>query len=298
MGRPKRTRASLNAGDHHISAAEAQTALKGLNLQSLVIGDHLVVTRSDFDAVIGGDLYLALMVLYNVESGQFVARIWNETVTSGRAPGLEDFLRACKDHFHFKPCVGSPVDGGEQVNFKLFPSNRKFSRTCRRFLTDKDVDSCPECLMLTPSQVHVKCEVEVTPDPEPNIGKLGLEEEGWKTDTVDKSESGIQDDLEEAAFSADNIGEEWNEDLDDKKDVAAHSIDQESYDAIDKEECNGDDEDVLKSDHFQDEVGSTHTKFDKREYQRTWKAQKLHNETTEQREARLQRRREQKSGRK
>ena len=92
---------------------DAKYVLKRLNLESVVMGDYLVLMRSDFDATIEEEMYIALLLVYNVKSGEFVARVWNETLTVGKVQTLEDFMQACKNHFDFNPCVGVPGDSDE-----------------------------------------------------------------------------------------------------------------------------------------------------------------------------------------
>ena len=60
--------------------AEIMVVLRELSLSSVLLGDHLVILRSDFDLFISGEPYLASMCLFNLKSGMFLARIWNETV--------------------------------------------------------------------------------------------------------------------------------------------------------------------------------------------------------------------------
>ena len=54
---------------------EAQSALRELmRLETLLVNDYLVVVRSEFDSNIGGEPYIALMLLYNMKMGVFMAR--------------------------------------------------------------------------------------------------------------------------------------------------------------------------------------------------------------------------------
>ena len=108
---------------------EAKNCVQALNLEYLVIGDYMVIVRSDFDAILDGEMFIALMILYNVKSGKFVARVWNETVTSGNIHTQEDFSQACRDHFHFKPCIGI---AGMPEDPTFLSSKRRFSKSCHR----------------------------------------------------------------------------------------------------------------------------------------------------------------------
>ena len=53
---------------------EAQSALRELRLETLLVNDYLVVVKSEFDSNIGGEPYIALMLLFNMKMGVFMAR--------------------------------------------------------------------------------------------------------------------------------------------------------------------------------------------------------------------------------
>ena len=53
---------------------EAKMALVELSLTSVMYGDYLVVLNSDFDLVVAGEPQLALMLLFNIRTGRFMAR--------------------------------------------------------------------------------------------------------------------------------------------------------------------------------------------------------------------------------
>ena len=135
---------------------EAKMALVELSLTSVMFGDFLVVMNSDFDLIIGEEPHLALMLLYNVRTGRFMARIWSQTVRVGEAESLEDFVEACKEHFgQGRPCLGCPQDKSEVLNqgFLLShtPIPRKISRYCEIFLGRDCIEgkqACQECLKL------------------------------------------------------------------------------------------------------------------------------------------------------
>ena len=57
---------------------EAEAALAAMALSSLATTDgHLVVMRSSFDVRVAGEPYHALMLLLDVASGRYLARIWD-----------------------------------------------------------------------------------------------------------------------------------------------------------------------------------------------------------------------------
>ena len=187
--------------------SEARNAIKILNLEHLVFNDYLVIVNSDFDAIIEDEKYIALMLLYNIKSGKFVARVWNETVTVGNVKTLDDFSQACKDHFHFKPCIG--IDGNNDEPIFL-SSRRKFSQSCYRWIKDQEGMLCTECQKLTTSSL-VECKVEIsTGDEDSGVPKV---EKTDPDETIHGSEFDYKDDLHEVFSDAiAETDQNWNMD--------------------------------------------------------------------------------------
>ena len=50
--------------------SEIMLVLRELSLSSLLLGDYLVILRSDFDLFISGEPYLASMCLFNIKTGK------------------------------------------------------------------------------------------------------------------------------------------------------------------------------------------------------------------------------------
>ena len=73
--------------------------LASLSLTSVTFGRFLLVMRSECDVIIGGEPYVALMLWLNVDTGKFITRIWNQSVSTGDAPNLNQFMEACQTHF-------------------------------------------------------------------------------------------------------------------------------------------------------------------------------------------------------
>ena len=234
---PKRRTTIGKEKTNQFDLSEAKRALAALKLECLTIGDYLVVVRSEFDAFIEGDPYVALMLLFNMDSGEFIARIWSETVTVGSVQRLEDFLQACKDHFHFRPCVGYPLKGDELEGDTYLKPKRRFAKECHRFLKETGMVSCPECLVLTTSQVGssaVECKVELSTEMEHcGVGDfLPKEEEKINAEVgIDKSEVDYQSDLDQTfAENISFVGDGWNlGDNDMEENVAEQSGDSDSY---------------------------------------------------------------------
>ena len=138
------------------SQSEVEGVCGRLSLSSVSLGRYLVVMRSGFDVVIAGEPYLALMLLLELDSGKFLTRIWNQTITRGRALTLEGLVEACETFFarSGRPCLGLPEDEDEQVMQDFLvsqtPVPRKLSKACRRVLgrDEGEVPSCAECFKL------------------------------------------------------------------------------------------------------------------------------------------------------
>ena len=65
---------SKDTKDFQFDFDEVKRALKALGLQSIIINDYLVTFKSEFDATIKGEPYVALMLLFNMRLGLFMAR--------------------------------------------------------------------------------------------------------------------------------------------------------------------------------------------------------------------------------
>ena len=139
--------------------SEAESKCAELSLNTLKFGDYVVVANSELDVVISEEPYLALMLLHHLKTGKFFARVWNQTVTVGRALTIEEFGAACKNLFcNGRLCLGLPDDKGlgegEHTEFTISytPFRRIFSRGCEKFMgkgnTSDGGNVCKECLRL------------------------------------------------------------------------------------------------------------------------------------------------------
>ena len=158
--------------------AEAESVCVRLSLISVRFGKYLVLMRSGFDLVIAGEPYLALMLLLDLDSGKFLTRIWNQTITRGCALSLEEFVEACETFFahNGKPCLGLPEDEDEQVmrDFLISqtPVPRKVSKSCQRVVSNEsgdEIPSCTECFKLRDLKSFVEgveCKTEVVSEEE------------------------------------------------------------------------------------------------------------------------------------
>ena len=211
---------------------EAKGILASLSLTSVNFEDYLIILRSEFDVNILGQPYLALMLLFNVKSGEYISRIWNQTTSVGTAHTLEQFMEACQDLFgQGKPCVGCIEDEEGHVADGFLvshtPVSRKVSRTCRKVLgktAKEETQSCPECLRLIESKVSyqeadtISCKVEILSDeekPGKTIRKKRLRNSS-KVNYKEEEPLEVKSDLDEdyeISISGDN-------DIDFNKDIA------------------------------------------------------------------------------
>ena len=137
---------------------EIDSVLEKFSLLRVHIGDYLVIVRSGFDLFVAGEPYIATMILLNLWSKHFIARVWNRTVMTGSVGSKKEFEEACKTVFdQGTPCLGCPYDdenseSGKDYIISQTPFPRKISNNCQDF-TGKDVGndvfSCPECLALS-----------------------------------------------------------------------------------------------------------------------------------------------------
>ena len=57
-----------------MSVEKVTNVIAELGLSSLQLGDYMVIVRPDFDLVLGGEPYVALMLLFNPRNGTFITR--------------------------------------------------------------------------------------------------------------------------------------------------------------------------------------------------------------------------------
>ena len=182
---------------------EVRGSLASLSLTSVILGDYLVVTNSDFDVFINGEPYLALMVLLNKKSGIYKAKLWNQTICSGKKPTAAEFVQICKQHFsQNKPCIGFPQELDEQSQYERplsqTPIPRKVSKDCLKFLKDgfgdDDNSLCCECKKLSVSKalkdvtVVLKGDAISSGDPETLLSPKLEQKEDIETDIPDSVE--------------------------------------------------------------------------------------------------------------
>ena len=153
---------------------DARTAITGLSLISVILGDFMVIMNCTPDVIIADEPYLSLMILIEIKSGTYIRRIWNRTVARGKTIAIEQLLELCKEHFfQGKPCIGCPQyrkEEGQDFVISQTPIPRKISRYCQEVLgsdAKDEVNACPECLKFSGSEeqtlmdVVTKCKVEV-----------------------------------------------------------------------------------------------------------------------------------------
>ena len=95
-------------------------ALAKLRLKSIHCGEYLVIMKSEFDVMISGEPYHALMMLVNMDSGKFMTRVWNKNVVVGKVTSLAEITHACINHFRPRRlCLGLLENTHEQNKHKF-----------------------------------------------------------------------------------------------------------------------------------------------------------------------------------
>ena len=136
---------------------EHLSVIREMSLSSFVLGDYLVIVKSDFDLVLSNEPYLALMLLLNRVTGKYIARIWNRTVFTGTISSVDQLRAVCMEHFEHMPCLGLPFAKSEleEADFDFMVSHApvlcKVSKSCLKVMSKharSQVRSCSECLKL------------------------------------------------------------------------------------------------------------------------------------------------------
>ena len=136
---------------------EVKGSLAQLSLTTVVLGDYLMVMKSDFDVFIDGEPYLAFALLLNTKSGVYKLRLWNQSILTGKDPSADHLVQVCKEQFsQGKPCIGFPCALNEEEQDECFlsqtPVPRKVSKSCHRFLNLHGDDQCSECKKMNMSK--------------------------------------------------------------------------------------------------------------------------------------------------
>ena len=147
---------------------EAESICAGMFLNTLMVGGYMVVTNSEFDVVVSDEPYVALMLLVSLKSGRFFARVWNQTITTGKVLSIEEVAATCRNLFgNGRLCLGKPQselqrEEGEFL-FLNAPFQRIVSRNCQKFLGRHETDgsnTCRECMRLNDIVVNAEIKGE------------------------------------------------------------------------------------------------------------------------------------------
>ena len=142
--------------------------LSSLSLTSVTIGTYLVVMRSEFDLTISDQPYVGLTLLFDLKTGKYISRIWNQTVATGDIESGGQFKELCDRHFgQGKPCLGCPEEeknklGSQEFLISQTPIPRKISAKCHKVLGKEVSDSistCTECKKITESKISVASQI-------------------------------------------------------------------------------------------------------------------------------------------
>ena len=90
------------------SQAVAESICNHLSLSTVSLGKYLVLMKSDCDVVIAGEPYLALALLLDPDSGKFLTRVCDQTVTRGHAHSIEELVSVlCTTLIQCGPLISS-----------------------------------------------------------------------------------------------------------------------------------------------------------------------------------------------
>ena len=141
---------------------DVMSALTKLKLKAMKCGDYVVIMKSEFDVVISGEPFHALMMLFNLHSGNFMTRVWNQTVKYGNVTTVIELSNVCTCHFKDRRlCLGLFESEHEHREHKFLisqtPVARRISRRCKGTL-NKDAGAqeyaCIECIKLGSKYVN------------------------------------------------------------------------------------------------------------------------------------------------
>ena len=62
--------------DSKVNLKDVKCAIDSLSLAATRIGNCVVLFKSDFDITISGEPHIAIMLLLNLKTGQYIARVW------------------------------------------------------------------------------------------------------------------------------------------------------------------------------------------------------------------------------
>ena len=155
MAQMPETMQDLCNPDFEFMLEEVANVLKALHLNSFTMGDYLVIVNGVADITYLGEPYLALQLWLSTRSGNFIGRVWSQSVSRGKVKNITQFMEACTSHFQGRPCLGHPipVNAGslqEEIVISQTPVPRRMSKLCQKVLskdTNFNVPSCDECLM-------------------------------------------------------------------------------------------------------------------------------------------------------
>ena len=136
---------------------ELKSSLHALGLTYNVLGEYMIVMESEVDIILSDEPYVAFTLLFSVKTGQYFARIWNQTEVVGKAINVSELSEACETFFgQGKPCLGCPIDiievcASDEVVVLQTPISRKYSKACHKIVrrvVSSDSYTCSECLKL------------------------------------------------------------------------------------------------------------------------------------------------------
>lgn len=127
------------------------------NLIHLHVKTWVVFLRKDFDCTVNDEPYHALSFLFNLETGQFLIRVWNKTFKKGFVKTSDNLKKKLCEAFEGKvPCLGHENEDRETMMNCVttdFPFRRDVSVECQ-FVAQSGTDTylCKPCAIV--SETH------------------------------------------------------------------------------------------------------------------------------------------------
>lgn len=175
-----------------------QDIIEDEKLYCKMTDDWFCIQRNSFDCYVNGEPHQAVVFMFSLQTGQFIVRVWSNTISTGLASNLDGIKDKIQETFQGRvPCTGILNDAHAFTDKFLiceFPFSRIISSKCQ-FLPKQDAQDqqflCQPCLTLEeedgplPSQLYPQSQMEVYND----------------FPSGDESENNYDGDVKEESFS-------------------------------------------------------------------------------------------------
>lgn len=208
--------------------------------------DWLCVQRNGFDCYVNGEPYQAVVFMFSLQTGQFIVRVWSNTISTGLASSLDGVKDKLQETFKGRvPCTGVLNDAHAFTDKFLiceFPFSRVISSKCQ-FLPKQDAQDqqflCQHCLTLEedegplPSQLYPQSQMEVYNNFPSEDESYGIKEESFSESSSDSDNSYSSTDNEGIEYTddsadSDNSDKAWKKRTPAKRSAPKKKVTQEA----------------------------------------------------------------------